>query len=247
MSSLFRWLTPLVIGLALVGCREFELPLVAHSSTSQIREYQSGPLCGLDQRPLIPITNTVPFDKATVLAGFRSDFFPGAQPFPCNRLKSYQSQGMLMFTGELPEGVPLNLITALLEISEFAPTVPIRVTEARPLSTGTTGTYSGATRSSCRFRVKSYPRTTYVPGASNYGGDWITTSELTDAGTDRFTVPLRSAPLINVSEEFRRSVVGSSVVMRLAIEPYDRAIASAASNNCFGQFTVRLRLLAPDA
>jgi hypothetical protein len=53
--------------------------------------------------------------------------------------------------------------------------------------------------------------------------------------------------MVNVTEEFRRSVIGGSdVVMRLVIEPDDIAFASAASNNCYGQFTVRLRIFAPD-
>jgi hypothetical protein len=247
MSSITRWLFPLLAGLALMGCREFELPLSLHTSTARSDAYQSGPYCGPVIRPLIDITSTVPYAKDTVLAGFRSDFFPGAQPFPCNRLTAYRSQGVMVFTGRVPEGVPLNVMTALLEISAFSPTVPIRVTEARPLSTGTTGTYSGATRESCRFRVTTYPRTPYVPGPSNYGGAEITTAELTDAGTDRFWVPLRGPQSINVTEEFRRGVIGSDVVLRLAIEPDDRAIPSGATNNCYGQFTVRLLLLAPDA
>lgn len=247
MSALSRWWFPLLIGLALVGCREFELPMVTHSSTSQNLESQNGPLCGPEQRPLVPITSTVPFSKDTVMAGFRSDFFPGAQPFPCNRLKLYKSQDTFIVAGDVPEGVALNTITALLEISEFRPSVPIRVTEARPISTGVVGSYSGETRSSCRSRIKSYPVTTYSPAASNYGGGWIATSELTDSGTDTFWVPLRTAPQINVTEEFRRSVIVGRAIMRLAIEPDDRAMSSGATNNCYGQFTVRLRLLAPDA
>lgn len=246
MSTIARWLLPLMLGSVLVGCRELEVPLVAHSSTSQERSVQLGPLCGTVTNPLIPITVTVPYAKTTVMAGFRSDFFPGAQPFPCDRLNVYRSQGAMLFTTELPAGVPVNTITALLEISAFSPTVPIRVTEARPLATATSGGYSGATRSSCRFRVKSYPRDLYVPGPSNYGGNWLVTSELTDTATDRFWVPIRSPQSINVTEEFRRGIVGNAAVMRLAIEPDDHAMFSAATNNCYGQFTVRLRLLAPD-
>lgn len=246
MTRSSPWWMSLPLLFALTACREFELPQVAHSSTSQTREYQNGPLCGRDQHPLVPITNTVPLAKETVLAGFRSDFFPGAQPFPCNRLKLYQSQGTMLFSGDVPPGIPLAVITALIEISEFRPTVPLRVTEARPVATAVSGGYSGATRTSCRFRVRHIPGTGYTPSSANYGGDWVATEELTDAGTDRFWVPLRNPPLVNVTEEFRRSVSGGRVNMRLAIEPDDRAMPSGASNNCYGQFTVRLRLLAPD-
>lgn len=237
----------LLAAIALAGCRESEAPLVAHSSTAQHIEYHNDlAVCGLNTHPIVPITNTVRYAADTVMAGFRSDFFPGAQPFPCHRLMAYRSQGVMLFRGVVPAGAALNTVNALLEISSFSPTVPIRVTEARPLSTGSTGTYSGATRASCRFRVSSYPRTPYVPGPTNYGGPWITTTELTDTGTHRFTVPLGEPHLVNVSEEFRRSVIGSDVVMRLVIEPDDMAFASAASNNCHGQFTARLRIFAPD-
>jgi hypothetical protein len=249
MSHLARCLSLLLAGLALAGCRESEAPLVAHSSTSQHVEYRNDlAVCGLNTHPLVPITNTVRYASDTVMAGFRSDYFPGAQPFPCNRLIAYRSQGTMLFRGDVPEGAALNTVSAVLEISRFSPSVPIRVTEARPLSTGTTGTYSGATRESCRFRVSSYPRSVYVPGPTNYGGPWITTTELADTGTHRFWVPLREPQMVNVTEEFRRSVIGGSdVVMRLVIEPDDIAFASAASNNCHGQFTVRLRIFAPDA
>ena len=249
MSHLARCLSLLLAGLALAGCRESEAPLVAHSSTSQHVEYRNDlAVCGLNTHPLVPITNTVRYASDTVMAGFRSDYFPGAQPFPCNRLIAHRSQGTMLFRGDVPEGAALNTVSAVLEISRFSPTVPIRVTEARPLSTGTTGTYSGATRESCRFRVSSYPRSVYVPGPTNYGGPWITTTELADTGTHRFWVPLREPQMVNVTEEFRRSVIGGSdVVMRLVIEPDDIAFASAASNNCHGQFTVRLRIFAPDA
>lgn len=247
MSHLARCLSLLLAGLALAGCRESEAPLVAHSSTSQHVEYRNYlAVCGLNTHPLVPITNTVRYASDTVMAGFRSDYFPGAQPFPCNRLIAYRSQGTMLFRGDVPEGAALNTVSAVLEISRFSPTVPIRVTEARPLSTGTTGTYSGATRESCRFRVSSYPRSVYVPGPTNYGGSWITTTELADSGTHRFWVPLREPQMVNVTEEFRRAVIGGSAVMRLVIEPDDIAFASAASNNCHGQFTVRLRLFAPD-
>lgn len=247
MTPLARCLTLLLAGLALAGCRESEAPLAAQSSTSQHAEYRNDlAVCGLNMHPIVPITNTVRYAGDTVLAGFRSDYFPGAQPFPCNRLMAYRSQGAMMFRGDVPAGAALNTVTAVLEISSFSPTVPIRVTEARPLSTGSTGTYSGATRESCRFRVSSYPRTTYVPGPTNYGGPWIATNELTDSGTHRFWVPIREPQLVNVTEEFRRAVVGGSAVVRLAIEPDDIAFASAASNHCYGQFTVRLRLFAPD-
>lgn len=247
MSHLARCLSLLLAGLALAGCRESEAPLVAHSSTSQHVEYRNDlAVCGLNTHPLVPITNTVRYASDTVMAGFRSDYFPGAQPFPCNRLIAYRSQGTMLFRGDVPEGAALNTVSAVLEISRFSPTVPIRVTEARPLSTGTTGTYSGATRESCRFRVSSYPRSVYVPGPTNYGGPWITTTELADTGTHRFWVPLREPQMVNVTEEFRRAVIGSSAVVRLVIEPDDIAFASAASNNCHGQFTVRLRLFAPD-
>lgn len=248
MRLIARCLTLLLAGLALAGCRESEAPLVAHSSTAQHIEYRNDlAVCGLNNHPLVPITTSVRYANDTVLAGFRSDYFPGAQPFPCNRLLAYRSQGVMLFRGDVPEGAALNTVSALLEISSFSPTVPVRVTEARPLSTGSTGTYSGATRTSCRFRVASYPRTPYVPGPANYGGPWITTSELTDSGTSSFWVPLREPVLVNVSEEFRRAVIGNSAVVRLIIEPDDMAFASGASNNCYGQFTVRLRLFAPDA
>ncbi|WP_066255109.1 hypothetical protein [Hydrogenophaga flava] len=248
MTPLARCLSLLLAGLALAGCRESEAPLVAHSSTAQHNEYRNDlAVCGLNTHPIVPITTTVRYAEATVMAGFRSDYFPGAQPFPCNRLMAYRSQGVMLFRGTVPAGAALNTVNALLEISSFAPTAPIRVTEARPLSTGSTGTYSGATRESCRFRVASYPRTSYVPGPTNYGGPWITTTELADTGTHRFWVPLREPQMVNVTEEFRRSVIGGSdVVMRLVIEPDDIAFASAASNNCYGQFTVRLRIFAPD-
>ena len=247
MSHLARCLSLLLAGLALAGCRESEAPLVAHSSTSQHVESRNDlAVCGLNTHPLVPITNTVRYASDTVMAGFRSDYFPGAQPFPCNRLIAYRSQGTMLFRGDVPEGAALNTVSAVLEISRFSPSVPIRVTEARPLSTGTTGTYSGATRESCRFRVSSYPRSVYVPGPTNYGGSWITTTELADSGTHRFWVPLREPQMVNVTEEFRRAVIGGSAVMRLVIEPDDIAFASAASNNCHGQFTVRLRLFAPD-
>lgn len=249
MNLIARCLTLLLAGLALVGCRESEAPLVAHTSTSQYNEYRSPlAICGPNTRPIIPLTSTVPYANDTVMAGFRSDFFPGADPFPCHRLLAYRAQGVMMFRGVVPEGAALNTVNAFLEISSFRPTVPIRVTEARPLATGTVGTYSGDTRTSCRFRVSSYPRTPYVPGPSNYGGPWITTTELVDNGTSRFWVPLSEPVLANVTEEFRRSVIGGSdVVMRLIIEPDDIAFASAATNNCHGQFTVRLRIFAPDA
>lgn len=245
MTPLTRCLSLLLAGLALAGCRESEAPLVAHSSTAQYNEYRNDlAVCGLTRVPIVPSPG---YAESTVLAGFRSGYLPGAQPFPCHRLLTYRWQGVMMFRGVVPAGAALSTVNALLEISSFTPTVPIRVTEARPLSTGSTGSYSGATRESCRFRVSSYPRTPYVPGPSNYGGPWITTTELTDSGTSRFWVPLREPQLINVSEEFRRSVIGGSdVVMRLIIEPDDIAVASAASNNCYGQFTVRLRIFAPD-
>lgn len=252
MNLIARCLALLLAVLALAGCRESEAPLVAHSSTSRYIESRNDlAVCGLVtlNRPWITTNSVPPYADDTVSAGFWSEFFPGAQPFPCHRLLSYRSQGVMMFRGTVPSGAALNTVNALLEISSFTPTVPIRVTEARPLSTGTTGSpYSGATRESCRFKVSSYPRTPYVPGPTNYGAPWITTTALTDSATSQFWVPLRDPQLINVSEEFRRSVTGGSdVVMRLIIEPDDRAVASAASNNCYGQFTVRLRIFAPDA
>jgi hypothetical protein len=248
MKPVARCLTLLLAGLVLVGCRESEAPLVAHTSTAQYNEYRNDlAVCGLNTHPIVPITNTVRYAETTVMAGFRTNFFPGADPFPCHRLLAYRSQGVMMFRGVVPEGAALNTVNAFLEISAFSPSVPIRVTEARPLSTGSTGTYSGVTRTSCRFRVSSYPRTPYVPGPSNYGGPWITTTELVDTGTSRFWVPLAEPELVNVTEEFRRSVIGGSdVVMRLIVEPDDIAYASAATNNCYGQFTVRLRIFAPD-
>lgn len=247
MKPVARCLSLLLAGLALAGCRESEAPLVAHTSTSQYIESRNDlAICGLNTHPIVPITNTVRYAADTVMAGFRTNFFPGADPFPCHRLLSYRAQGVMMFRGVVPAGAALNTVHAMLEISSFSPTVPIRVTEARPLSTGVLGTYSGATRESCRFKVSSYPRTPYVPGPSNYGGPWITTAELADTGTDRFSVPLSEPKLVNVTEEFRRSVIGSDVVLRLIIEPDDRAVGSAATNNCYGQFTVRLRIFAPD-
>ena len=249
MKPVVRCVSLLLAALALAGCRESEAPLVAHSSTAQHIEYRNDlAVCGLNTRPIVPITNTVPYAADTVMAGFRSDFFPGAQPFPCHRLSSYRSQGVMLFRGVVPAGAALNTVNALLEISSFSPTVLIRVTEALPLSTGSSRhLFRRHARRAVAFGSAAIRARPMCPTPTNYGGPWITTAELADTGTDRFSAcRWREPKLVNVTEEFRRSVIGSDVVMRLIIEPDDRAAASAATNNCYGQFTVRLRIFAPD-
>lgn len=247
MRTHCRWMILLCLAHVLAGCREQEIASPHHTSMERLGKQQSGPLCGLDTTPLLAITDRTPYSNTSVLAGFRTFFTPGAQPFPCNRQQSANVQGVMMFIGTLDAGMPVNATTALLEILSFRPAAPVQVTEARPLTTGVTGTWSGATRSTCRFKIKGFPRSGWVPGPESYGRPWITTSELADDGNDRFWVPFTTNPVINVTDEFRAGVIeGNRVFLRVSIEADDIGVAAGATNNCYGQFTARLRLLAPD-
>ncbi|MBT9551286.1 MAG: hypothetical protein IV088_10590 [Hydrogenophaga sp.] len=247
MKPCCRWMVLLGLAYALAGCREQEILSPHHTSMERHGEQQSAVVCGLNTTPLLTITGRTPYEANSVLAGFRTVYVPGAPPIACNRQQSANVQGVMMFIGTLDAGMPVNATTALLDILSFRPAAPVQVTEARPLSTGVTGTWSGATRSTCRFKIKSFPRSGWVPGPESYGRSWITTSELTDDGNDRFSVPFTTHPVINVTDEFRAGVIeGNRVFLRVTIEADDIGVAAGATNHCYGQFTARLRLLAPD-
>lgn len=235
--------------LLLSACREQVFGPPLQTSREEFTELESDVVCGLNRQPRFRISEQVPHADALVLAGFRTIYYPGAQPIACNRLQRSKVQGLVQFSGTLDPALPAARTNAFLEIVSFEPAVPVSVTEARPWGTGVIGTWSGETRSNCRFVVKWHSlerETDWAPGPTARSLPWIPTVDLASASTSQFWAPLARPVLVNVTEEFRANLQGDQMLLRLSIEPNDRAIGSQATNDCYGRFAVRLKLMGPD-
>jgi hypothetical protein len=244
-----RYFSIVVAILLLSACREQVLSPPLQTSREEFTELQSDVVCGLNTRPIFSISEQVPYADARALAGFRSIFYPGPQPVACNRLQRSKVQGLVQFTGTLDPALPAARTSAFLEIVSFEPAVPVNVTEARPWGTGVVGTWSGDTRNSCRFEVKWHGvggDTSWSPGPAVRGLPWIPSVDLAAASSSQFWAPLVRPVLVNVTDEFRTNLRGDQILLRLSIEPNDRAMISQATNDCYGRFTVRLKLVGPD-
>jgi hypothetical protein len=232
--------------LGVAGCREQAIGPPVHHTNENMTELSSDLVCGLNTVPIRLITATQPHEPDRVLAGFRSVFLPGTQPIACNRLQRMTAQGQMLFTGTVDAAIRTRPFTAFLEISRFEPSVPLRVTDARPWGTGVSGGWTGETRESCRFKVKTFSRTLVDPHPSRHGQPWVESEDLTLPSTSQFWVPLARPVLVNVTSEARRALRDDEVNLRLVLEPSDGAMGAQATNDCFGRFTVQLKFFAAD-
>jgi hypothetical protein len=243
--------TTRIIGLlltlgALIGCREQVVSNPLHASAERRQQLESTAFCGMDWELLgLGFVGDAEIVDGRVLAGFGSNFAPGRQPIPCNRLKRARVQGQFQFTALIDPGFDGNIRTAFLEVVSFEPLMPIEVTEARPWGTGVSGGWSGETRNRCRFKVKSFTNASWVSVAPGSVHPWQETRDLAISSGSQIWAPVVRPVLINVTKELRDSVNegGGSFRLQLAIEPDDRAASSQATNRCIGRFEMRLKLL----
>jgi hypothetical protein len=232
--------------LGLAGCREQAIGPPVHHTNEEVRTFRSFGTCGTDNTPIIPITTRQPHEPGRVLAGYQSVFWPGAEPLPCNRLLTMSAQAQMLFTGTVDAAIRTRPFTAFLEISRFEPSAPLRMTDARPWGTGVTGGWTGETRESCRFKVKTFSRTLVDPHPSRHGQTWVESEDLTMTSNSQFWVPLARPALVNVTNEARRALRDDEVNLRLVLEPSDAAMGAQATNDCYGRFTVQLKFFAAD-
>lgn len=232
--------------LGLAGCREQAIGPPVHHTNEEISSFSSFGTCGVGNTPIFSITSTQPHEPDRVLAGFQSVFQPGAPPLPCNRLLRIRAQAQMLFTGTVDAAIRTRPFTAFLEISRFEPSVPLRVTDARPWGTAVSGGWTGETRESCRFKVKTFSRTLVDPHPSRHGHAWVESADLNLPSTSQFWVPLARPVLVNVTSEARLALRDDEVNLRLVLEPFDGAMGAQANNDCFGRFTVQLKFFAAE-
>jgi hypothetical protein len=128
----------------LAGCGgEVEQRIVEDQMSSEfITEQNSGCTLGsLDRNAVPSLARSFPAPDGMVLAGFISNWFPGADPFPCNRFKRAEVQGMFEFAGHWP---PTPNRVLLMDLVDFQPVA---------------GSVNVGGRTSCTFKVlkRYYP------------------------------------------------------------------------------------------
>lgn len=144
----------------LVGCGgEIEQRAIEYQMSSEFITERSNLCIGsLDRHPVPSLEHVAPPPPGMVLAGFVTNWFPGADPFPCNRFKRAEVQGMFEFSGRWPR-TPNRVI--LMDLVGFQPI---------------DGGINVGGRTSCTFKVlkRYYPFS--VDGHFHHGLDILTGS-----------------------------------------------------------------------
>src|SRR5215204_4490738 len=87
-----------VLALLNVGCAELDRRAPQVWNTLSKEERRASLACGHDDLVIPSITSAFSRDPAGgVLAGFRTTFIAGPQPFPCNRVLQTSAQGVFHF------------------------------------------------------------------------------------------------------------------------------------------------------
>jgi len=234
-SSVLRlWFVPVLLGiLALTGCREGEPRAIDAEFSSQLVTERNSDVCftSLDRHATPSLQTQYPPPEGMVLAGFVSNWFPGADPIPCNRFKRAEVSAQFTFSDRGLFDPRIQL--ALLELVEFQPAPGSVNVDGR--TTCTFNIFSKrdphATRSHFFRRgevdpmagataLASHPRPIVVP---NGAGHWSAVV------TDEILQTSRSPA----------DIAANTVFVLSSVDP---ALNADQSNSCAGYFRFRLRV-----
>jgi hypothetical protein len=234
----------LLLGLLILmaGCREVAL-IPERTTTRSQSTFNRWDFCtGLDRFGISRRTDDfTPPSSDSILAGYITQWEPGAPPFPCHRFTQFNFQGLFSFNvGQLRTPTPERFRSAILELVEFRPANGgIRVTPEPTHTEFNTGTLT-STRRTCTFKVM---RARQAWGTSREG-DHITgivdlasrprNIVVSDTGSSRWQADVSREVGAWYREEEREN---GFVIMHADPEGF----GAHKSNSCVGFFRFRLR------
>lgn len=225
----------LAAALLLTACREEQLPVASTAARQEITE-NAWDFCAtsLDRHPPPSLQGDFR-DPPDVLAGFVAYWYPGAAPFPCNRYKRANVQGLFSFDvrSRRNPAMPERFRSAILELISFEPVQDsVRVNHDVDL---------GGTRWVCTFKVE---RVQDSWGGLGFMSQRFVGTVPLSARARRITVSTAGASrwTADVSAEAGAWYEGRDAETGFAIVQDSSAFTANRNNNCAGRFRFRLRL-----
>ena len=176
-----------------------------------------------------------------ILAGFWTEFVPGAPPIACDKLHQMTRQGVFLFpVQELPLEVRNGFRGAFVEINGFDP-ISISIEPAPPwdLGFGEGWAWREERLSSCHFQI-ALALEQWAPGMTGWRQPAVDTGELA-IGEQRLRMRNhRSRHTIDVTSEVRAWLRNERPNLGFALMPAGREIMYKADNDCMGLFSLRL-------
>ena len=220
---------------ALVGCGgEIEQRSIEYQMSSQfITERSNTCLGSLDRHPVPSLAYAAPPPPETVFAGFISNWYPGADPFPCNRFERAEVQGMFAFSGRWPP-TPNRLI--LMDLVGFQPI---------------NGSINVGGRTSCTFKVLKRYFPNRVDGHFHHGLDIATGSSELQSRPRSIKVPddvgRWSAIVTDDLYQTDRTVADVYAPTVFLIVQNDPGFDANQNSSCAGYFQFRVRVFSTES
>jgi hypothetical protein len=243
-----RAVIPAAALLALAGCARFTQVTPQAFTTHAHQNILASGACSifpsLDRTALGGIVDEPagPDGEGRILAGFWTQFAPGAPPFACDRLYQWGRQGAFRFdVAALPAEVRDRYRTAWIEVEEFHP-LAVSIEDAPPwdLAFGEGWMWTTERRTNCTFKIAEATQP-WEPGAAGWGQRTVEIRDL-GQGEQRFRVPDDTGRRVYVTPEVRAWLRGERPEMGFVVVPLDRGIMSKANNQCLGLFRLRLHV-----
>lgn len=219
----------------LAGCggeleqRAIELQM----GTEFITERSSGCLGSLDRGVIPSLRRFHPPPEGMVFAGFITTWAPGADPFPCNRFKRAEAQGMFKFAGRWPD-TPNRIL--LMDLVGFQPI---------------DGSVNVGGRTSCTFKVlkRYYPNR--VDGHLHHGLNILTDSSELQSRPRSINVPgdigRWSAVVTDDLYQTDRTPAATHAPTVFLIVQNDPGFDANQNGSCAGHFQFRVRVFSTES
>jgi hypothetical protein len=219
----------------LVGCGgEIEQRAIEDQMGSQFITQRSNVCVGsLDRHPIPSLERFFPAPEGMVFAGFITNWFPGADPFPCNRFKRAEVQGMFEFAGRWPR-TPNRVI--LMDLVDFQPIE---------------GSVNVGGRTSCNFKVLKRYYGHRVDWHLHHGLDIVTGSSELQSRPRSIRVPddigRWSAVVTDDLYQTDRTPAAVHAPTVFLIVQNDEGFDANQNGSCAGHFQFRVRVLSTES